>query len=279
MIIAALSIAAYMIFQTDTSVLGRWLESYRSTIHAEQLYRPPNDKEVERFLADFEKAFAGETDFTHLGELGYSAKQGYDELSGKSYILLEKEADSERAWGAYLIETSRTPKHVIAAAHPRSDIGSEKLALTLWRETPGALYMIAGSHRRAVEKYGDVTRHTDSLFHKVTEYLLRQDLTHLQLHGYANVSSPDEDIIVSSGSADKKTIHQAVVDELRRTNLPVGTNWEGKNDPLRGRINQQGKAAKQLDGTFLHIEMSRETRENAQLAEQAITAIAKGLSN
>lgn len=160
----------YMFLQTNTA-LDRWLESYRGTIYATQEYRPPNDTEAGQFFVDFDKALQGETDFDHLHELGYSAKQGYDEPSGKSYILLENEPHTERAWGAYLIETSQDPKHAITAPHPKSDLNSERIALSLWREVPGAVYIVAGTHRRAADHQGDVTRHTDSLFHRVGDHL------------------------------------------------------------------------------------------------------------
>lgn len=269
----------YMFFQANNAS-DRWLESYRGTIYAAQEYRPPNDTEASRFLEDLDTALQGETDFNHLHELGYSAKQGYDKPSGKSYILLENEPHTERAWGAYLIETSQAPQHAITAPHPKSDINSEHIALALWRETPGAIYIVAGTHRRAADRHGDVTRHTDSLFHRVGDHLAERGLSHTQLHGFKDTTSPEEDIIVSSALAPVTDTHHAVVARLRQgTDRIVGTNWDGQVEPMRGRPNQLGKATRSQSTSFIHIEMNHSTRHDAQAIKSVVSAIARGLGD
>lgn len=278
MTIAVLLLMTHALLQTDTSKLGVWLETYRSSIYAEQAYRPPNARETELFLKDFKRALQGEVDFQHLEQLGYSAKQGYDEASNKSYILLENEHDAERSWGAYIIETSQAPKHVIAAPHPKSDINSERIALALWRETPGAIYKLAGTHRRAADKQGDVTRHTESLFHAVGTYLADKGLSHTQLHGFKDTSSPDEDIIVSSALTPVTDTHRAIADELNQaTDLQVGTSWHGQMEPMRGRPNQLGQATASRNAPFVHIEMNRSLRHNTETLQKVLPAISRGL--
>lgn len=275
-----LLIMTYALFQDTTSRLSAWLETYRGSIYATQNYRPPSDRETELFLEDLERAVAGEESFEHLGTLGYSAKKGYDAPSDKSYILLENEYHTERSWGAYIIETSRTPEHVIAAPHPKSDINSERIALSLWRETPGAIYMISGTHRRAADTQGDVTRHSESLFHSVSTHLAEKGLSHTQLHGFKNESSPDEDIIVSSALTPTTSTHHAIVDELRTaTDLTVGTNWDGQVAPMRGQPNQLGQASVGERAPFIHIEMNHSTRHNTDALENALPAISRGLGH
>lgn len=278
MTIAILLFMTQKILQQNTSHLDTWLEGYRSSIHARQAYRSPTAREAEYFIEDFDRAMKGEVDFEHLGELGYSAKQGYDKASKKSYILLENEHDTKRSWGAYIIETSRSPKHVIAAPHPRADKSSESIALDLWRETPGAIYMVAGAHRLAADKEGDVTRHTDSLFHKMSAHLADKNLSHVQLHGFKDENSPDEDIIVSSASSPITDTHHAIVDEISdSTDARVGTNWNGRMKPLRGYVNRLGRAIDSSNPPFVHIEMSHSVRHSASSLKKILPAIAKGL--
>lgn len=255
--------------------------AYRETIYLQQPYREPERHEVDSFIEVFDKVLRGEYDFSPLAPLGYMGKVMEDPTSRKQYALItpSEQAPAEQAWGTYLIDTSKPIRYAITAPHPRSDIKSEVIAFKLWQQTDGVLLMLAGAQRRSADGLANVTRQSNSLFHQLSMMLAAQGIPQVQLHGFADASAPQHDVIVSSGATSPTAAIERTATYMKAAGLRVATNLEKDGvKGLFGRLNIQGKAAKQYGTPFMHVEMSFSTRMSEEAVQKVIDAIGKELN-
>lgn len=162
----------------------------------------------------------------------------------------------------------------VQVPHPVADADSEKLGVGAWRGTPGGVMVLAGANRRAGEgDAADVAHRRDTVFHAVCAELVAHRLPGIQLHGYADSTEPDYDVIVSTGKGDHgRSWGEGLSSALRQEGFEVCRVWV-RRCSLEGRTNVQGRTAAAAELPFLHVEFSRSIRESEKRTARAVTAI------
>nr|WP_157528449.1 hypothetical protein [Kibdelosporangium sp. MJ126-NF4] len=255
---------------------------FASSLRQDGSYRPPTVNERKDIVNALTPMFGQSSAIDQLRAadslrpLGFTMSTGNDPRTGRQYALVINERDSDRAWGAYMVDLSRPVRLAIEVPHPNSDLGTERIGLKLFRDTPGAVLLMAGTHRR-VER-GDMAHRTDSVFHAVATELAKRDVPQVQIHGFHDDSLPDTDVVVSPGAGKPGATVRRIADRIADTGLATCRSWESNCGKLEGTSNEQGKMAAERESTFLHVETSRSLREDEQQWTRLVGAIAEGLA-
>ncbi|MFJ6464268.1 hypothetical protein ACIQM0_25110 [Streptomyces sp. NPDC091387] len=211
-----------------------------------------------------------------LAEVDFGVATFTDTATGRRFAeIADRARESARGWGRVYIDLSRpTPTWSVQVPHPVADADSEKLGVGAWRATPGGVMVLAGANRRAGEgDAADVAHRRDTVFHAVCAELVTRRLPGIQLHGYADSTEPDYDVIVSTGKGDHgRAWGEGLATALRREGFEVCRVWV-RRCSLEGRTNVQGRAAAAAELPFLHVEFSRTVRASPRRTADAVTAI------
>ncbi|GIG61547.1 hypothetical protein Lfu02_59190 [Longispora fulva] len=250
-------------------------------VDAGQLYRDPSGSEAQiakdavlRLLdapatpAGYESAFAG---------LGFRTVTGTDPVTSRPYLLLLGERGTERSWGAILVDRSVPVSLVVEVPHTGFDLNTDVIGMAEFRARPGAVLLVAGAHRNAAGGLADVAHNDRSLFHALTTALAGRGLPQVQLHGFADESLPDWDVVVSVGAAGVLAQARAVSDALTTAGFDVCRAWERQCGKLEGNNNVQGRAAAQLGQVFVHVEISNSNRGDADSRARIVEALAHAM--
>lgn len=113
----------------------------------------------------------------------------------------------------------------------------------------------------------------DTVFHAVCAELIARRLPGIQVHGFADSTEPDYDVIVSTGRGDHgRTWGEGLAAALSRQGFDVCRVWV-RRCSLEGRTNVQGRAAADAGLPFLHVEFSRTVRKSPERITRAVKAI------
>lgn len=250
-----------------------------TSLHRDGPYRHPTDTErdnavraTQRLLAG---AAAGPTAHTYA-RLGMELADGSD-TTGRHCDLLTSANGTPRSWGMLVIDRATAPPHlVVSVPHPRADLKTAHLGLALFRAVPGSALLIAGAHRAAADGAADVAHERQSLFHALSGLLAAHGATQLQLHGYADDSMPDKDIVLSAGAGTPQPRMKHAADDLRAEGFEVCRAWHDDDcDALSGETNVQGRAAAEHDHPFVHLEMSHNIRSSPDDRADMLRVIAE----
>lgn len=250
-----------------------WLTGFNQQISPSQPYSEPTSQEVATFLSGLSE-FPLRATSTSISSLGFTISSGYEQESRLPYILAVNEYGTSRAWGAYLLDRSRPVTLLIQAPHPVADQYSESIALEMWQKIPGSLLMIAGAHRDAANELADVPWNSGSMFNKVAEALM--PLPQLQVHGFANATAPDYDIVLAAGSATAGQLIRDIADAIELGDFRVGRVWEGVN-VLTALGNKQSIIAQNSSTDFIHLEINRTVRDSSALTDQLVEIVSSML--
>jgi hypothetical protein len=251
------------------------IATFAAALNAGQPYRPPKADERRSGAQGFAKLLdAGRAGPTELTGLGFSVLDDVDAETGRPYTLAVNEADSDRAWGMFVIDRSAPPSVVVEVPHPAFDLRTELFGLAYFRQVPGAVLLIAGAHRKADGSKADVAHEENSLFHVVATELARRGLPQVQLHGFHDQTAPDKEIVISSGATKAGDPARRAAAGLAGAGLVVCRVWDEPCGGLEGTTNVQGKAAAEDGSMFLHIEMSRTVREDVNRRAVVVKALA-----
>jgi lysophospholipase L1-like esterase len=263
--------------------LQTWLDTFDDNIVSGQPYREPTSQEVTDFLTGLHALMRGDTSSNALlTDLGFTIQTGIESVSKRPYTLVYNEAGTERAWGAYLFDrpVGGSTEHVaingmIQAPHPVADMNTEDMALAMWRDQPGALLMISGTHRTDTTgtNIRDVAHQPGSMFHKVATEFADGGLPQFQQHGFADATDPSHQVVVSSGDANASRAHYRAADALEAAGFTVGRSWDGSATVLLGTTNTQGDLATSNGTTFIHIEVNSTVRTSSTLRDKYVAAI------
>jgi hypothetical protein len=209
-----------------------------------------------------------------LARLGFRATHGVDPVSDRRFSLYLADGSDERAWGALLVDRSAPLRSLVTVPHPAFDINTEKVGLSVQRRVPGSVLVIAGAHRDAAGGLADVAHNDRSLFHVLTTALGRAGLPQVQLHGFADKNLPKADVVVSSGAAPTTGLVRGVARKLEDAGIEVCRAWATRCGRLEGVTNQQGSAAAEHDGEFLHLELGWSLRREADRRDVVADAVA-----
>lgn len=225
-------------------MLQQWLVDRVRALSAEGPYRPPTAAERSRAVAALAAVLAGRR--PDLGGLPLDEHHGVDEAQRPFTVL----ADTGTGWGAVVLR--QAPELVVEVPHPGSDRRTARLGLELFHAVPGAALLVAGAHRGAGDGTADVAHRTDSLFHAFAHALA---LPEIQLHGFAETSAPETDVVVSPGAGEAGALHRHVEKALAHQGFRVR-----HHEHLAGRTNVQGIAATARGTPFLHLELAPSLR-------------------
>ncbi|WP_370949497.1 hypothetical protein AB5J62_18670 [Amycolatopsis sp. cg5] len=233
--------------------LDTLVADFTAGLSPHQEYHRPKSGELAAAATGFASALdrRGVADFA---KIGFSVHDGTDPATGRPYTI----AVHERAWGMYVIDRSAPPSLAVEVPHPASDLRTELLGVDLFRREPGAVLLVAGTHRKAA----DVAHETDSVFHAVATVLARRGLAQVQLHGFDDQNLPATDVVLSSGAGQAGDAAWRAADRLTAGGFAVCRAWREGCDGLEGMTNVQGEMAAAAGTVFLHVELSRTVRES-----------------
>jgi hypothetical protein len=257
--------------------LAERLTQFTHGLRPDGPYRTPTRQERDAAAAGFGPLLAGSPDglaANYLAWLGFSVDHGVDEATGRPYVLLVNEPGSERAWGMYIVDLSAAVRLAIEVPHPNSDLRSEEMGLALFRRVPGSVLLVAGAHRNAAGKAADVAHREDSIFHVVATDFASRGRSQVQLHGFDDASLPARDVVVSTSTGQAGEVAEDTALRLERAGLAVCPAWREECGRLEGTRNAQGRAAAQFGSPYLHVEVSRTVRDDADRRAAVVEAIA-----
>ncbi|MEV7087501.1 hypothetical protein AB0O07_16620 [Streptomyces sp. NPDC093085] len=271
-------------FTTEQVADARYLPPNRTqrTTVAEgvALYLDGKHQEAEQKLAEVDFGVRILQDTGESGESGGTGGAGESSGAGgtgRRYAeIADKAGENVRGWGRVYISLDAPPAYSVQVPHPVADAFSDLLGVGVLRGTPGGILVIAGTHRAAGEgKTADMAHRRDSVFHAVCAELVGRKLPGIQVHGFADSSSPEHDVVVSTGAGDLAR-PQAIIlaNALRDSGFKPCRAWRAKC-PLAGRTNKQGVLAADEDVPFIHVEVNRTLRTDPELrrgATEAMTA-------
>ncbi len=261
--------------------LTRLVTDYTAGFHEDSGYRRPS-RDDRRTVADgvgllldnrrseAEKRLS-DVDFTVRGITDPTTGRRYAEISDRS-----EGGAAPRGWGRVYIDLDHPVRWSAQVPHPVADRNTERLGARLLSRSPGGILVIAGAHRKAGRgDAADVSHRRDTVFHAVCDELVRRGLPGIQLHGMADDSAPDHDVVASTGKGRKAVPEgRALADALRDRGFEVCRAW-AKSCPLAGRTNMQGRAAADRGVPFLHVEFGPGIRENRDHEGKAVEALMK----
>jgi hypothetical protein len=258
------------------------IERLASEMSAAGPYRDPTREERSQ-AARAARSLLGDPNETSapgsaFGALGFTAHHGTDPVTGRPFSLYIAEGHDERAWGAVLVDRSTRPRLVVGVPHPVFDIDTEKLGIAIHRHVPGSVLLVAGAHRGAADGRADVAHNPRSVFHIVATEFARRQVPQVQVHGFADDTAPDTEVIVSTGAAPTTGAARDVATALRRAGLVTCRAWTQPCGPLEGTTNDQGRAAQDLDAPFIHVELASSLRRDPAQRELVAAAIGQVFS-
>jgi hypothetical protein len=252
--------------------LGAEVREFAAGLDDDAPYRPPTRAERRQLLSLLRAVAAGEST-AGAADLGYTVRTGVDATTGRRFGLAVNASD-ERAWGWYLIDLSAPTRLAIEVPHPNSDLHTEELGVALYREVPGSVLAVAGTHRRVEDSAGDVAHRTDSMFHAVAKDFAARDLPQIQLHGFHDDNLPDADVVLSPGAGDDGPVVRRVAERLADADFEVCRSWRQDCGRLEGKTNEQGRDAAERDTPFVHVEISRGVRDDRSRWPALVRALA-----
>jgi hypothetical protein len=256
--------------------LGPEVRRFAAGLDAGAPYRPPEPSERRQLVSALHMLRAGDAGrATELAAaLGFTVRTGIDAATGRAFGLAVNPA-GDQAWGWYLVDLSAPTRLVVEVPHPKADLRTEEIGLALYREVPGSLLAVSGTHRRVASGAGDVAHRADSMFHAVVTDLAARGLPQVQLHGFADASLPDVDVVISPGAGDAGDSVRRLAERIDDVALDVCRSWRSNRGGLEGTRNEQGRDAAERGTVFAHVEMSRGVREDRAAWPRLVRAIGR----
>ncbi|MGY0059580.1 hypothetical protein ACWY4P_24000 [Streptomyces sp. LZ34] len=260
--------------------LERRITGYTARFGADTGYLPPTRSDrraVARavgLLLDGHRAQAA----ARLDALDFDLRTITDSATGRRYAEISDRTDagpSPRGWGRVYLDLSAPVRWSVQVPHPVADARTEQLGVGVLRGTPGGVLVLAGAHRDAgTGDAADVAHRRDTVFAAVCAELAGRGLPGIQIHGFADDTAPDYDVIASTGRAthQSRTDARTLADALRARDFTVCRAWV-RSCPLEGHTNEQGRTAREEDSPFLHVEFANAIRTDRRDAARAVAAM------
>lgn len=205
---------------------------------------------------------------------GYVVRDGPD----GAVLLLPEQLPDPRGWGLVAVRDDGLDL-VVEVPHPRSDLDTDRLGAALAQAAQARWLVVAGARRSLRDDAADPSRRPDSLLHAVHEVLAVRGTPAVQVHGYADESLPDRDVVVSPGSTAAGPLVEAVADAADDLGLRTCRAWTQECGRLEGRRNVQGRASERLGAAFVHLEVARSVREDAGARDRLARAVAEAVAD
>ncbi|MES4904417.1 MULTISPECIES: hypothetical protein [unclassified Streptomyces] len=260
--------------------LERRITDYTARFGADTGYLPPGRSDRQGVARAVALLLDGHRDqaAARLDALDFDLRTITDSATGRRYAEIADRTDTgpaPRGWGRVYVDLSAPVRWSVQIPHPVADARTEQLGVGVLRGSPGGVLVLAGAHRDAgVGDAADVAHRRRTVFSAVCAELAERGLPGIQIHGFADDSAPDYDVIASTGRATRESRADARVlaNALRSRDFEVCRAWV-RSCPLEGRTNEQGRAAAAQDSTFLHIEFANAVRTDRTAAARAVAAM------
>ena len=181
-----------------------------------------------------------------------------------------------RGWGRVYMDLSTPVRWCVQIPHPRSDLHTELIGAELFARMPGGVLVLAGAPRDAAAgRTADMAHRSRTVFNAVCDALVTRHIPALQVHGFADSSSPGHDVVLSTGPAERTATARAAADRIEARGFAVCRAWSGDCGGLEGRTNVQAGTAADLDVDFLHVENSYSLRSDPAARSRLVTALAE----
>ncbi|MGI9023039.1 MAG: hypothetical protein ACR2HV_07390, partial [Acidimicrobiales bacterium] len=138
-----------------------------------------------------------------LASSGYVVRRVTEQATGRRSALLI-DVRTHGARGLYVLTLSARPWLVVEVPHPVSDINTEHLGSTVFKDAGASALLVAGALRSADDGKADVAHEPMSIFEAVQGGVVDAAATRppliIQVHGFADNSLDGFDAVVSTGS-------------------------------------------------------------------------------
>ncbi|WP_189133269.1 hypothetical protein [Wenjunlia tyrosinilytica] len=258
--------------------LGDRVGSYTALFPLRSGYRPPSREERAAVRAGVMDVLDGRIDSarSRLGHVGYTVRTMRLKGSERAVAeIAEREGeDTGRGWGRVYVDLSRSARFSVQVPHPRADMNSELMGAELFAKTPGAVLVLAGANRFAGQgKEADMAHQARSVFNAVCAALTARGLPGVQLHGFANESSPGNDVVLSPGVTEPGPEIRRAARLISDAGLRTCRTWVRSCGQLEGTTNVQGRDAAAHGIPFLHVENSHTVRTDAAGRSAVVDAL------
>ncbi|MFI1016351.1 hypothetical protein [Streptomyces sp. NPDC020965] len=212
-----------------------------------------------------------------LSDVDFDVTTVTDSSTGRRFAEISDRTEDTRAprgWGRIYIGLDGPARWSVQVPHPVADRTTERLGTRVLLGSPGGVLVIAGAHRKSGKgNEADVAHRTDTVFDAVCDELTERGLPGIQIHGFADDSVPDHDVVASTGKGRVAIAEvRRLTDSLRDRGFVVCKAWV-RDCPLEGRTNVQGRKAATEQVRFLHIEFSNRLRTDERRADRAAAAM------
>ncbi|WP_052230327.1 hypothetical protein [Streptomyces sp. CT34] len=263
----------------QTVRLDRRIAEYAAPFSADSGYRQPRPDDRRAIAEAVALVLDGrrEQAAQRLSAVGYRLSTLVDATTGHTYAELSDrstQVPAPRGWGRVYIDLSAPARWSVQVPHPVADLDTERLGARVLLNSPGGVLVIAGAHRDAGRNgAADVAHRRDTVFDAVCDELARRGLPGIQVHGFADDSAPEHDVIASPGIGKAgRPDGRILADALRDRGLRVCRAWV-RSCPLEGTQNMQGRRAADDHLPFLHVEFANSVRTDGRRAALAAAAV------
>jgi hypothetical protein len=241
-------------------------------------YRVPDRAERAAIAAGVVHVLNGHTGAAcqQLSAVGYTVRTLHTASCDRAVAEVGESAATGRGWGRVYVDLTRPARWSVQAPHPRSDLRTGRLATELFGRAPGGVLVLAGALRTAGEgNCADVAHREDSAFNAVCDALVARGLPAIQVHGFADATSPGHDVVVSPGPAQPGDAVREAARLLDDQGFRVCRVWKERCSGLEGTTNVQAKRAAADGVPFVHIENSFTVRHDRAARTRVVQALAE----
>ncbi|MFD8546881.1 hypothetical protein [Streptomyces sp. NPDC059649] len=264
--------------------LEEHIRGYVRHFPSDQAYRIPDAAERAQVSEGIADIVDGRLDAARrpLSEAGYTVRTV--RLAGSHRVVAQvAEATGRgaqlRGWGEVFVDLGRRVQWSAQVPHPVSDQDTELLGAELFSRAPGGVLVLAGATRDAGRgNAADVAHRQDSVFNAVCAVLAARRIPGIQVHGFADDSSPGNDVVVSAGPGEAGPRVRAAARLLSSAGFTVCRAWDQDCGRLEGTTNVQARTAAADDVPFLHIENSHHVRDSPTARSRLAAALAEAAS-
>ncbi|MEU7041660.1 hypothetical protein AB0A77_11455 [Streptomyces varsoviensis] len=240
-------------------------------------YRGPTADQRDALADGVAKVLDGRLDSARerLSAVDYTVRTARLAGTDRTVAEVTEKHRTERGWGRVYVDLDHRVRWSVQVPHPRSDLDTELIGAGLFARTPGGILVLAGAPRDAGTGISaDMAHRRDSVFDAICDELVARRLPGIQVHGFADDSSPGHDVVLSPGpdAADPAPTRRAAK-RLSTAGFAVCRAWSQQCGRLEGTTNVQAQSAADHGVPFLHVENNRALRASAASRTRLVTAL------
>lgn len=259
--------------------IAELVERFTAPIRAGEArgYRLPSESDME----DMRRGVAALVSGVDVGGdaslalAGYVVRRVTEKTTGRQLALLV-DVRSHGARGLYVLAVGRRPWLVVEVPHPVSDMDTDHLGSTIFRDAGASGLFVAGALRSADDGKADVAHEPMSIFEAVQDGLIAAATPPpliVQVHGFADDSLDGVDAVVSTGSAQSSAPAVAAGHEMAAAGFATCLAWTSKCGALEGFTNVQSQTARAAGADFIHVELGHAVRADGHRLADAGAAL------